>query len=114
MPPRVTAPREAERRRHQPGARRPERYEDGYRGGEHHGPAHPVIDAAEVRSKADFACAAVTHSSKFRRVTYTRKSVRTIASVINHAWWASKVTASAMCDAASTRSVPTAREVAAF
>ena len=37
------------------------------------------------------AWAAVTHSNRLRRVTYTRASVRTMASLISQAWWASIV-----------------------
>ena len=61
------------------------------------------------RRRPAFACAAVTHSNRRRCVTYTRTSVRTIASPITHAWCASIVIVRPICDAASTMSRPTAR-----
>ena len=61
------------------------------------------------RRSPAFACAAVTHSSNRRRVMYTRSSVRTIASLMSHAWCASIVIVSPIRDAASTMSLPTAR-----
>src|SRR5713226_360998 len=61
------------------------------------------------RRRPAFACAAVTHSSSLRCVTYTRTSVRTIASLISQAWCVSIVIVNPICEAARTASLPTAR-----
>ena len=60
--------------------------------------------ASRLRSTACLACAAVTHCSKLRRVKIKRTSVRTIASVISHAWYAINVMVKPICDAPSDRS----------
>ena len=57
----------------------------------------------------DFTCAAVTHSSIRRRVTTSRSKVRPTASAMSQAWCASKVSASAICAAASATVVPMPR-----
>ena len=72
------------------------------------GPAparRPSAGTRPITSRADpaFACAAVSHSSFRRRVTYRRTSVRAMASLISHAWWARNVTLSAICEAASAK-----------
>src|SRR5713226_4636138 len=56
------------------------------------------------RSTAYLACAAVTHSNKFLRVTNNRPSVRKIASDISHAWYARRVTVKPIWYAPSKRS----------
>src|SRR5271155_5855379 len=66
--------------------------------------------AKSFRSTAYLACAAVTHCSRFLRVKSKRTSVRTIASVISHAWYAIKVTVKPICDAPSDRSERTSRK----
>src|SRR5271157_1052185 len=66
--------------------------------------------AASFRSTAYLACLAVVHSSRWRRVTNMRMSVRTIASDINHAWYASIVTVMAVCEAPSEKSESVARK----
>jgi len=47
--------------------------------------AHAAIRAVEIKPGVRFACAAVTHCSRFRRLTNRRNSVRPIASIISQA-----------------------------
>ena len=55
-------------------------------GSEHDAAGHLPVEAARSRSRSAFTCAAVCHSSRCRRVTSIRTSVRTIASTMSHAW----------------------------
>src|SRR5580658_9464838 len=66
--------------------------------------------AKSFRSTPCLACAAVTHCSRLWRVKNKRISVRTIASVISHAWYAIKVIVKPICDAPSDKSDSTSRK----
>src|SRR5580700_4268418 len=64
---------------------------------------------ARLSGGPTFAWAAVTHSSRFRRDTRRRNSVRRIASDIAQVWSAKNTTKSTICDSARLKSEPTAR-----
>ena len=76
--------------------------------------AHAAIGARRDRSWGlRFVCAAVTHCSRFRRLTKRRNSVRLIASVISHAWCARKMIRKAIRDRGKPEIVTQRAQVAA-
>ena len=102
-------PERDERRGPRPGAGAPEadQRRRRRRPARRHRPC-AATNVASVASCRAFACAAVTHSSRWRRVT-RRTTVRTIASVMSQAWCASSVRLSATCVMAIAASVRTPR-----
>ena len=98
--------------RHKPGILRSEPGDENGADGGNHATAAAIRRSCarrESRRKLSFACAAVTHCSKFLRLTSRRNSVRPIASIIKVAWCGRKVTSKTVCVAASQTSLRSAR-----